>query len=128
MQRLIEQEMIDGAGYRLADFLNELKLGIWGELEGRETIDAYRRNLQRAYVERLQFLLEEDPQAPAANPAIWRTPVDVSQSDIRALARAQLVELKSAISRRLTRGSDAITRMHLQDLVARIDEILEPGR
>lgn len=128
MQRLIEQEVIDGAGYRLADFLNELKLGIWGELEGRETIDAYRRNLQRAYVERLQFLLEEDPPAPAANPAIWRTPVDVSQSDIRALARAQLVELKSAISRRLTRGSDAITRMHLQDLVARIDEILEPGR
>ena len=126
MQRLIEQEVVDGTSYRLIDFANDFKVGIWTELEGRGTIDAYRRNLQRAYIERLQFLLEEDPPAPAANPSTWRTPVDVSQSDIRPLARAQLVELRSAIARRLARGGDQPTRIHLQDLAARIERILNP--
>jgi hypothetical protein len=127
MQRLIEQEVVDGgAGYRLIDFANELKAGIWTELEGRGTIDPYRRNLQRAYIERLESLLQEEPPVVAPNPSIWRTPVDVSQSDIRPVARAQLVELRSAIGRRLSRGGDDMSRQHLQDLLARIEAILDP--
>jgi hypothetical protein len=128
MQRLIEQGVVDGTSYRMIDFANELKVGIWAELEGRGTIDPYRRNLQRAYIERLQYLLEEDPPAPAPNPSAWRTPVDVSQSDIRPMARSQLVELRSAVSRRLARAGDEATRAHLQDLVARIEQILDPRR
>jgi hypothetical protein len=89
-------------------------------------IDPYRRNLQRAYIERLEFLLKEEPPLAAPNPSVWRTPVDVSQSDIRPMARAQLVELRSAINRRLGRGGDQLTRIHLQDLVARIELILNP--
>jgi hypothetical protein len=126
MQRLIEQEVVDGGSYRLVDFAREVKAGVWRELEGSGTIDPYRRNLQRAYIERLQFLLEEDPPAAVPNPSVWRTLVDVSQSDIRPLARAQLVELRSAINRRLARGADQTTRVHLQDLVARIELILNP--
>lgn len=56
----------------------ELKAGVWTELEGRGTVDAYRRNLQRAYIERLEFLLTEEPSVGAPNPSVWRTPVDVS--------------------------------------------------
>lgn len=126
MQRLIEQEVVDGSRYQLMDFANELKLGIWGELEGRGGIDAYRRNLQRAYIERLQFLLEEDPPTAPPSPQVWRTAVDVSQSDIRPMARAQLVELRTAIGRRLSRSSEEVTRAHLQDLLARIEQILNP--
>jgi hypothetical protein len=126
LQRLIEQEVVDGASYRLIDFAAELKAGIWSELEGRGEIDAYRRNVQRAYVERLEVLLKEEPPAAAPNPSVWRTPVDVSQSDIRPLARAQLVELRSAIGQRLGRSSDEVTRQHLRDLVARIDLMLDP--
>jgi hypothetical protein len=126
MQRLIEQEVVDSSGYRLMDFAAELKAGIWSELEGRGAIDPYRRNVQRAYVERLESLLGEEPPAPAPNPSVWRTPVDISQSDIRPLARAQLVELRSAMRRRLAKGADTMTRDHLQDLIARIDAILEP--
>lgn len=128
LQRLIEQQVVDRSGYRLLDFANDLKVGIWSELEGRGSVDAYRRNLQRAYLERLQYLLEEDPPAPPAIPQVqvWRTPVDVSQSDIRPLARAQLVELRSAIRRRSARGADPETQMHLRDLLARIELILDP--
>ena len=126
LQRLIEQEVVDGGGYRLMEFANELKAGIWSELEGRGTIDTYRRNLQRAYIERLQYLLEEDPPVPATSPQVWRTPVDVSQSDIRPMARAQLVELRLAIGRRLGRDGNLGTRAHLEDLLARIELVLEP--
>jgi hypothetical protein len=126
MQRLIEQEVVDGGSYRLIEFANELKAGIWSELEARGTIDPYRRNLQRAYVERLETLLKEEPTITPPNPSVWRTPVDVSQSDIRPMARAQLVELRRAMNRRLGGVADPATRIHLQDLVARIDLILNP--
>ena len=54
--RLVEQEAIDGAAaYRPLDFLADVRKGIWSEVYGTAPvrIDAYRRNLQRAYVETL---------------------------------------------------------------------------
>jgi len=49
--RLVEQEAIDGAAaYRPADFLADVRKGIWREIErGPVRIDAYRRNLQDSY-------------------------------------------------------------------------------
>ncbi len=128
LQRLVEQEAIDGSRYTLGVFLDQLKEGIWSELAGGGAIDIYRRNLQRAWVERLQYLLEEEPPAPTPGSSAWRTAVDVSQSDIRAAARAQLLEVRSAASRWLARGSDAATRMHLRDIIARIDAMMDPAR
>src|SRR5262245_23816993 len=54
--RLIEQEAIDGdKAYRPVDFLTDVRKGIWGEVNGTVAaapkIDAYRRNLQRAYLD-----------------------------------------------------------------------------
>jgi hypothetical protein len=126
MQRLIEQEVVDVSGYRLIAFAEDLKAGIWTELSGTRTIDPYRRNLQRAYLERLEFLLNEEPPVVPPTPAMWRTPVDVSQSDIRPIVRAQLVEIRVAATRRIAREADPVTRMHLQDVLARIESILDP--
>jgi Met-zincin/Domain of unknown function (DUF5117)/Domain of unknown function (DUF5118) len=128
MQRLIEQEIFDSAAaYRLLDFMDDLKDGIWSELAGRGGTDPYRRNLQRAYIERLEYLLKEEPPVATPSPNVWRTPVDVSQSDIRPVARAQLGEIRQAVQRRLLRGADQATRAHLEDVIARIREILEPN-
>jgi hypothetical protein len=131
MQRLIEQEAFaPGAAYRLADLFDDLRRALWSELDGAGPIDVYRRNLQRAHVERLEFLLTQEPPAPAAGGGGGPAPapaVDVSQSDIRPLARAQLTELEGAVRRRAARTSDRLTRAHLLDLAARIGLILRPN-
>ncbi|HEX9580932.1 MAG TPA: zinc-dependent metalloprotease [Gemmatimonadales bacterium] len=130
LQRLIEQEAFDPRGaYKLVDLFDDLRRGVWGELERGGAIEVYRRNLQRAHLERLEYLLTQEPAAPAAPfGGGVRTNVDVSQSDIRALARAQLTELETAARRRAASSTDRATRYHLEDVAARIGGILRPER
>ncbi len=125
MQRLIEMEAMDSNGsYSLLQFLGDVRDGVWRELRGAEPIDTYRRNLQRGYLERMGFLMTEEVDTPTS-PFVWRTPVDVSQSDIRAFVRGQLTELRRDVSRAAGRTSDRATRYHLDDVMVRIDRILE---
>ena len=89
---------------------------------------AYRRNLQRAYVERLEFIMNnEQPRIPAAfRRFVSQSSVDVVQSDIRPIVRAELTTLKRDAARAANRTSDRLSKIHLLDLVERIDMILDP--
>ena len=127
MQRLSEGELYrPRESYRLSGMLDDLRNGIWGaDLAGTGPIDLWRRNLQRAHVARLGALMVDPPAAPAAIPGA-PAPVALAFTDIRPLARAQLVALRSASRARLLRTTDALTRAHLEDVAARITETLEP--
>jgi hypothetical protein len=54
--------------------------------------------------------------------AVW-----TSQSDIRAFARGELGVIRRQAQQQLNRGHDTATTYHLQDVVARIDAILDPA-
>jgi hypothetical protein len=129
MQRIIETEALeDGESHTLVEFMDAVEGSIWAELQSSSTIDTYRRNLQRAHLERLEWLMTEDLPSPPANDFLWSTPVNVSQSDIRALVRAQLTGLREKARRAATRTEDHMTQWHLEDVVQRIDGILERVR
>lgn len=120
--RMIENETLNGKeAYTLTEMMNDLRSGIFSELRSGKKIDTYRRNLQRAYVDRLEYLLTEE-QSGRRN----ATSVNVSQSDIRAIARAELNTLKRSVRRAIGRTGDTLSRYHLQDLMERIDLILDP--
>ena len=105
----------------------ELREAIWSDLGSGGNIDAFRRNLQRGYLERMAYLMEnEQPEIPAQFRAfIQRTEVDVSQSDIPAFVRGELGVLRGQVTRALNQQRDRATTYHLQDVVARIDAILD---
>ena len=127
LARLIEAEAMMGDDtYTSAEMMAELREGLWREL-GRGGIDPYRRTLQRGYLERLEYLMTQEitPPPPAFRAFFGFTPVDVSQSDIRALVRGELRTLRRDVSRALRGTQDHMTRLHLEDVVARIDEILD---
>ena len=125
MQRLIEAEVFHPSNaYTLLAFMTDLRTGVWSELSGNGAIDIYRRNLQRGYLDRMAWLMTAEYTVPQST-FLWRTPVDVGQSDIRPFVRGELTELKGQLARRLQRTRDRATRYHLQDAVARIDVILE---
>jgi hypothetical protein len=129
MQRLIEAEVRNGDdAYTLGEMLSDLRSAVWSELPGGRSIDVYRRNLQRGYLERMGWLMtEEPPPAPSFFGAGFATGVNVPQSDIRPFVRGELERLKRDINRALARGGlDRATRLHLQDAVVRIDKILKP--
>jgi hypothetical protein len=113
--RLVEQETLDGAlAYRPLDFLADVRKGIWREVYDGTTshIDAYRRNLQRAYVETLATRING---AQAAN------------NDARAFFRGELKTLDSDLQTALNRTADRATRLHIEDVKSQIARALDPS-
>lgn len=112
-ERLVEQEAIDGmAAYQPADFMSDVRKGIWSELAGGPVrIDVYRRNLQNSYVELLSNKLN-------GRPAVT--------DDYRALIKAELRDLSTAIAAAMPRAGDRQTRAHLADARDQIAKALDP--
>jgi hypothetical protein len=131
MQRLIESgARLGDEAYTLADMMVDLRTAVWTELGGSaQPIDTYRRNLQRGYLERMKWLMTEEPERPTGPFARFfsNTTVDVSQSDIRAFVRGELNALKQEIQLAIPRAPDTETQYHLEDALVRIEEILYPN-
>lgn len=131
LARIIENETINGnEAYTLLEMMRDLRRGIWSETRNGKSIDTYRRNLQKAHIDRLEYLMTADSQRKMPDFGGYRksTPINTSQSDIRSVARAELNNLKRDIRNGLARISDSMSRYHLQDALERIDLILEPTK
>ncbi len=129
MARLIENETANGKeAYSLLQMMSELRKGIWSELEKGRAIDTYRRNLQKAHIDRLHYLMTAENQSKASDFGGYRksTAVNTSQSDIRTLARAELNLLQRDVKNAKGRVSDTMTSYHLDDVAERIETILNP--
>ncbi|WP_299824660.1 zinc-dependent metalloprotease [uncultured Pontibacter sp.] len=128
MARLIEaQATLGNNTYTLTEMMSDLRGGIWSELSAGKSIDTYRRNLQRGYLERMAYLMKDQEQSSAAGRgARGGTAVDISQSDIRPVVRGELLTLQSQIKASIPRAKDTMTKYHLQDALVRIDTILNP--
>jgi len=111
--RLVEQEAIDGAGaYKPADFLADVRRGIWREIEaGPVRVDASRRLLQNSYIDLLSQKLN-------GRPAVG--------DDYRALIKAEFRDLSAAIATAMPRATDRETRAHLADARDNIAKALDP--
>ena len=129
MARMIENEALNGnKAYSLISMMSDLRRGIWSELYSKRSIDNYRRNLQRAHIDRLAYLMNVKSQqrAPNFGRYIKQTRVNVSQSDIKPVVRGELKRLKRDIRAAIGSAPNTITRYHLQDASDRIDAILDP--
>ncbi|GAB7257910.1 zinc-dependent metalloprotease [uncultured Polaribacter sp.] len=124
MARMIENETLNGSkAYNLVSMFSDVRKGIWSELYSGRSIDTYRRNLQKAHVERLDFLLNDAKNQRGR----FGTPsVNVGQSDIKSFARGELTRLKRDVRNAASRASNTTSRYHLQDVLARIEVALDP--
>jgi hypothetical protein len=109
--------------------MDDVRKAVFTELATRKPIDNYRRNLQKAYVERVGALLA--PAAPAASGGGFMMMMggsggDPKKSDIPSLLKGTLRSLKAEVAAAIPAYSDRMTRYHLQDLNERIEKILNP--
>lgn len=126
--RLIEQHTLNGnSAYSLLEMVYDLRMGIWSELKSGKPIDTYRRNLQKAHIDRLAYLMEADNQRGSSSSWSTVTAVNTSQSDIRSVARGELRNIKRDVESALKRSPDLRSRYHLEDVRDRIDMILDPN-
>ena len=130
LARLIEFEnRSSNEVYTPFEFMDDVRDAIWFELDSNSDISVYRRNLQRAYVERMEYLMTNELQSiPAAfRQFLGWTQVNVSQSDIRPIVRDQLELLLADVQQTTNNVNDRRTRVHLNDIERRIENILDPS-
>ena len=125
MARMIENEALNGSkSYSLNEMMDDLKDGIWSELEKGKSIDVYRRNLQRSYISRLAFIMKNDQESRPG----WEdyiTNVKVNVSDIRSVTMGSLTELKKDLKKSIKKYSDKASKSHINYCISMIDEAMK---
>ena len=113
LARLVEQRAIDGdVAYAPTDFLADVRRGLWRELADSDVrIDAYRRNVQRTYLDLI------DDRLNGRSPA---------EDDARPFLRGELRSLSNSIAAALPQVSDRATSLHLEDVQDQITRTLDP--
>ena len=134
MNRLLELEGTTSTGsvYTLASMLDDVRKGIWSELEAAScTIDVFRRELQNDHIALINTKLNPPP-APAAGGqgggGFGGTPPAPLMEDAKSHLRGQLIALKGEVQRALPKAGDRATELHLQAAVVRIERALDPQK
>jgi hypothetical protein len=118
-QRLAEMSMLQAtAGPRESvlghtEYLRQLRGLLFAELStGSVRVDAWRRNVQRAYVERAARAVADS----------------ATNGEARAALRAELDAVRSLAQSAQARAADPATRAHLAWVRSQADVALEPAR
>jgi len=132
LTKLISAEATDGDGaYKITDLFSDLNGAIFTELKTNQTIDVYRRNLQKIYVDKLISIVK--PAASSSGITIvsgrggvmTQGGISASQSDVLSVIKGQLKELNTLI-KSSANAATGLSKYHLQDLADRIDNALNP--
>jgi hypothetical protein len=108
IKRMAEiSERNDAESYPPMALLNDLRAGIFDELQSGAAVSLYRRNLQRSMVEHLASFLKTPPE----------------DSDLPALARQQLLLIDGRL-KDIEEAPSSMRGAHFQDLIARIERAL----
>lgn len=138
LTRMSDAETFDPANaYPAAEYMNDLRRVVWATMNAPTPA---RRTLQRVYVERLAAIIQPPaPPTAGAGPGAGGpgpqgpvfpllAPPNVQRGDLPALARRELRTIQADARRAATAAPAGVTRAHWQDIVDRIDAILDPRR
>jgi hypothetical protein len=127
---LISNRFGSADSYQPWHLLDDVKKGVWSELSTKKTIDSYRRNLQKIYVEALINILNPSQgfsisSLPSSFAAIFGN--NVKNTDIPSIVRAHLTTLRADIIKGIPAATDKLSKYHLQDVQNRIKKALDPN-
>lgn len=135
LSKLVAAEATDGAtAYKISDLFSDMNGAIFTELSSGSTIDVYRRNLQKAYVEKLIAIAKPAPAPAAANIIVGgggrggggaASGLTAAQSDVLSVVKGQLRQLEGKIKAASNSQSDSLSKYHLLDLSDRIEAALD---
>jgi hypothetical protein len=130
MQRMLELEALASKAevYPVADMLADLRAGLWKEIQSGAPIDAFRRRLQRVYLEAMAGKIN-----PPATPAAAAFPgqggrgaqAPVGTADFRPILKADMRTLDADLASALGKTSDRMTKAHLEDARDQIRKMLD---
>jgi hypothetical protein len=121
--RLVETSSQSKANYSVDELMSDLRKGIFSELKTNVPIDIYRRNLQKLFVSKLIETMSIDK----TNTTFFSgRKIVLADTDIPSIAIGQLNELKNQLKMAALTSTDRLSKFHLSDLVARIENAMKP--
>ncbi|KSA12677.1 MULTISPECIES: zinc-dependent metalloprotease [Maribacter] len=125
--RLIDAESFGEQKYYSAlEMLTDIRAGIWKESYRDKSVDLFRRNLQRSYIDRMEFLMKEEIKRGNVRTGFeGALSYDVNTSDVRALARGELTAVRTKLRSAKNNTIDKVTKYHYEDIIARIDALFK---
>lgn len=109
-----QEEQAPAKAYTVDQMLTDLQNGIFSELAAHRSISLNRRNLQKAYTDKLITLIQ--PGQAAINP----------ETDASSVVKAHAKELLAHIKTAAIAAPDKASRAHLGDLQDRLNNALKP--
>jgi len=131
LARMIELEAMAKSRsevYPVADMLTDLRRGLWKEIDTGAPIDAFRRRLQRVYLEAMASKINPPAAAAAAQaPAGARgAAAPVTTADFRPILKSEMRALDADLARAMAKTSDRMSKAHLEDARDQIAKMLDP--
>ncbi len=133
LQRMLELEAMAKSKsevYPVADMLSDLRRGLWKEIETGAPIDAFRRRLQRVYLEAMASKINPPAAAPAAAPAggggRGAGAAPVGTADFRPILKSEMRALDADLATAIGRTNDRMSKAHLEDARDQIKRMLDP--
>lgn len=110
LKRMLDVETLNTDTYTAYEMMRDLRKGIFTEVNSAKNVTVYRKNLQKAFVNRVGSLLKNE---------------DAQDSDVVSIARGELSTLKYLVGNASKKSINTVTKYHYKDIVAKIDTILD---
>jgi len=111
LKRMLDATVIEKDFYPVEDFFRELKSGIFSEANYTSNLDIFRRNLQKAFIEKMGVLMSDK---------------NLQNTDIPSIVRGELDTMKIQLTIAKSRFINKISKYHYADCLEKINKILDP--
>jgi hypothetical protein len=128
MTRMAENQALNGSSaYYLEDMMQDLRTGVFAEVKSGDETDSYRRNLQRAYIERMDYILNDaiDVLRGSNSSYVKTTFVKLNESEVMPMVKGELMTLQKDLTKAAKRAKSNTEKYHYEDLSNRITNILK---
>jgi hypothetical protein len=128
MTRMAENQALNGSSaYYLEDMMEDLRTGVFSEVKSGDQTDSYRRNLQRAYIERMDYILNDaiDVLRGPSSSYVKTTFVKLKESEVIPMVKGELMTLQKDLTKAAKRSKSNTEKYHYEDLSNRITNILK---
>ena len=111
LERMIDATVLTPSNYSVIDMVRDLRKGIFKEANYTRNVGVFRRNLQKAFINRMATIINAK---------------GTKHADINAILRGELEALNFALTIAKNRRINRITKYHYNDCIAKIKEVLNP--
>jgi hypothetical protein len=112
VRRMLDTQALSGNSYTVYRMCADILNGVFSEVNApAPVVDLYRRNLQRSYID----LVDNRLNGPGA-----------TGGDLRPILFGNMADLKTRLTRAMSKTKDPMTKLHIEDCLRQIDRIFHP--